>query len=86
MREEKALVRLRGIAVEILNELVERGYFDTKSEAFRAGVVALGESYGLVTSVGDYWNELGKTVRRRAGKLTHDEIVGGSTGLRNKLR
>jgi len=35
--EKKLLVRLSGTVAEVLNELVRRGYFATKSEAIRAG-------------------------------------------------
>ena len=44
------LVRLSGRAAEVLNELVRRGYFATKSEAIRAGILRLGESFGLFKS------------------------------------
>ena len=77
MTEEKLLIRLSGTTAELLNELVERGYFSTKSEALRAGILKLSESYGLIQAASDYWKELGDSVRRSGRKLTHAKIVEG---------
>ena len=75
MTEEKLLVRLSGTSAEILKELVQRGYFSTKSEALRAGILKLGEAYGLLKPAGDYWRELGLEVNRAKRKLTHERIA-----------
>ncbi|KPV62534.1 MAG: hypothetical protein AOA65_1774 [Candidatus Bathyarchaeota archaeon BA1] len=75
MVEEKLLVRLSGVAAEVLNELVRRGYFATKSEAIRAGVLRLGENFGLFKPSMHYWRELGEEIRRTGKKMTHEEIV-----------
>lgn len=75
MVEEKLLVRLSGASAEILNELVKRGYFSTKSEAVRAGILKLGETFGLVRSPPFYWRELGEEVKRLGKRMTHEEIV-----------
>jgi Arc/MetJ-type ribon-helix-helix transcriptional regulator len=72
---EKLLVRLSGTSAEILKELVERGYFNTKSEALRAGILRLGEAYGLLKPAGDYWRELGLEVNRAKRNLTHHRIA-----------
>lgn len=48
MVQEKLLVRLSGVTADILNELVKRGYFATKSEAVRVGMLRLGENFGLL--------------------------------------
>ncbi len=77
LTEEKLLVRLSGTTAEILNELVGRGYFSTKSEALRAGILKLGESYGLIRPASDYWKELGDSIRRSGKKLSHARIVEG---------
>ena len=42
------LVRLDGAVAEILKELVETGFFKTKSDAIRAGVLELGKEYHLI--------------------------------------
>jgi len=73
--EEKLLVRLSGVAADVLNELVRRGYFATKSEAIRAGVLRLGENFGLFKPAMHYWRELGEEVRRAGRRMTHGEIV-----------
>jgi Arc/MetJ-type ribon-helix-helix transcriptional regulator len=75
MAEEKLLVRLSGTAAEVLNELVRRGYFATKSEAIRAGILRLGESFGLFKSSMHYWRELGEEIKKTGKKMTHEEIM-----------
>jgi len=75
MTEEKLLVRLSGTAAEVLNELVRRGYFATKSEAIRAGILRLGESFGLFKSPMHYWRELGEEIKKTGKKMTHEEIL-----------
>lgn len=69
------LVRLSGTAAEVLNELVRRGYFATKSEAIRAGILRLAESFGLFKSSMYYWRELGEEIKRTGKKMTHEEIL-----------
>jgi len=73
--KEKLLVRLSGTAAEVLNELVRRGYFATKSEAIRAGILRLGESFGLFRSSMYYWRELGEEIKKTGKKMTHEEIL-----------
>ncbi|PIU58802.1 hypothetical protein COS86_07580 [Candidatus Bathyarchaeota archaeon CG07_land_8_20_14_0_80_47_9] len=75
MVEEKLLVRLSGAAAEVLNELVRRGYFATKSEAIRAGILRLGENFGLFKPSMRYWRELGEEIRGSARKMGHEEIL-----------
>jgi len=75
MVEEKLLVRLSGVAADVLNELVRRGYFATKSEAIRVGILRLGENFGLFKPSMHYWRELGEEIKRVGRRMTHDEIV-----------
>jgi len=75
MVEEKLLVRLSGATAEVLNELVRRGYFATKSEAIRAGILRLGENFGLFKPSMHYWRELGEEIKRTGRKMTHEEIL-----------
>ncbi len=75
MVEEKLLVRLGGAVADVLNELVKRGYFATKSEAIRAGILRLGENFGLFKSSMYYWRELGEEIKRTGKKMTHEEVV-----------
>ncbi|MFH1106406.1 MAG: hypothetical protein V1787_00770 [Candidatus Micrarchaeota archaeon] len=44
------VVRMEGMVENVLNRLVEKGYFKTKSEAVRAGILELGKEYALVGS------------------------------------
>jgi Arc/MetJ-type ribon-helix-helix transcriptional regulator len=75
MVEEKLLVRLGGAVADVLDELVRRGYFSTKSEAIRAGILRLGENFGLLKPAMHYWGELDEEIRRSGKKMTHQEIV-----------
>jgi len=72
--EERLLVRLSGATAEILNELVKRGYFSTKSEAIRAGILRLGEAFMLVKTPSEYWKELEAELKRSGRRMTHEEI------------
>ena len=42
------LVRLKGVPEEVLFALVQKGYYKTKSEAIRAGLLELGRQYELL--------------------------------------
>ena len=44
----ETVVRFEGMVEQILNELVETGYFKTKTEALRAGVLELGKEYHII--------------------------------------
>ncbi|MEW5955733.1 MAG: hypothetical protein AB1626_04335 [Candidatus Micrarchaeota archaeon] len=44
----EAVVRLEGAVAAILQKLVDLGYYKTKSEAIRAGVLELGREYRLL--------------------------------------
>ena len=44
------LVRLKGAPEEVLESLVEEGFFGTKSEAIRAGILELGKEYNIIGS------------------------------------
>ena len=41
------LVKMDGVPEDVLEILLERGYFKTKAEVIRAGVLGLGEKYGV---------------------------------------
>lgn len=45
------VVRLDGVVEEILNALVEAGYFKTKAEAVRAGMLGLGKEYHILDTL-----------------------------------
>lgn len=46
----ETVVRLNGAAEYVLDRLVTLGYFQTRTEALRAGVLGLGKEYGVVTT------------------------------------
>ena len=81
MIQEKLLVRLSGATADVLNELVKRGYFATKSEAMRVGILRLGENFGLFKSAVHYWRELGEEIKRTGRRMKHEEIVEALTRL-----
>jgi len=81
MVQEKLLVRLSGTTAGILNELVRRGYFATKSEAIRAGILRLGENFGLFKPSMHYWRELDEEIKRTGKQMTHEEIMEALTRL-----
>jgi hypothetical protein len=81
MVREKLLVRLSGATADVLNELVKRGYFATKSEAVRVEILRLGENFGLFKPAMHYWRELGEEIKRTGRRMTHEEIVEALTLL-----
>lgn len=54
----QTLVKLEGVPKELLEVLVKRGYFKTRTEAIRAGILSLGKEYSLIKSPKDLENEL----------------------------
>ncbi len=44
----ETVVRFEGVPEYILDSLVSMGYFRTKTEALRAGVLELGKEYGIL--------------------------------------
>ena len=64
------LVRLRGMPDRVLNKLVESGIFETKSEAIRVGIIALGKELGLLTEDDLVARKLEHLeAKRRSGRL-----------------
>ncbi len=49
----QTLVKLEGVPEELLEVLVKRKYFKTRTEAIRAGILALGKEYSLINSPKD---------------------------------
>ncbi|MFH1285143.1 MAG: hypothetical protein ABIH99_01030 [Candidatus Micrarchaeota archaeon] len=52
------LVRLDGSVEEILKRLMEAGFFKTKSEAIRAGILELGKEFQIVKTREEFLDEL----------------------------
>ena len=58
-------VRLGGMPEEILNKLIKKGYFKTKTEAIRAGILELGKEYALIASPAFYREKLLRQIEGR---------------------
>jgi Arc/MetJ-type ribon-helix-helix transcriptional regulator len=74
-RTETVIVKLKGISVDVLNRLIEMGFFVNKSEAVRAGVIRLGQEYGLVNLAEYYEKLLDEAIRRSGRKPTYEEVM-----------
>lgn len=44
----ETVVRLEGMVEKVLERLIGEGYYKTKSEAIRAGILELGREYALI--------------------------------------
>lgn len=55
----------------MLEELVRKGYYSTKAEALRAGILHLAEEYGMIGSPIYYRRMLKLEIGRR---IKHEEI------------
>ncbi len=66
------LIRLKGIPEEVLDELVKEGFFSTKSEALRAGILELGKEYNIIKSPSFYREKLEKRLENK--KISLKEI------------
>lgn len=81
-RTETVLVKLKGISADILNRLIEMGFFVNKSEAVRAGVIRLGQEYGLVNLTEYYERRLDEAIRGSGRKPTYEEVMEAIKGVR----
>ena len=75
MVETKVLVKLKGVPASVLSKLVEKGYYSTKSEAIRAGVVRLGQEFGIVSPTEKAWVRLQSEIRRTGKKLPPEKVL-----------
>ena len=71
MDELAITVRVRGATARMLEELVEKGYYSTKAEALRAGILHLAEEYGMIGSPVYYRRMLKSEIGRQ---IKHEEI------------
>lgn len=44
----ETVVRLEGVVEKVLERLITEGYYKTKAEAIRAGILELGREYALI--------------------------------------
>ncbi len=75
MVETKVLVKLKGVPASVLLKLVEKGYYSTKSEAIRAGVVRLGQEFGIVSPTEEAWLRLKSEIRRTGKKVPAGRVL-----------
>ncbi len=75
MGETKVLVKLKGVPASVLAKLVEGGYYSTKSEALRAGVVRLGQEFGIVSPTEEAWTRLQREIGRTGRKVGADRVL-----------
>jgi len=71
MDELAITVRVRGATARMLEELVIKGYYTTKAEALRAGILHLAEEYGMIGSPIYYQRMFKSKIERR---IKHEEI------------
>ncbi len=64
MTETKVLVKLKGVPASVLSKLVAKGYYSTKSEALRAGIVGLGKEFGIISPTEEAWLNLQSEIRK----------------------
>ncbi len=67
------LVHLDGAVDKTLKRLVEAGFFKTKAEAVRAGILELGKEYQIVKSKDEILDELAVAKMQKM----EDDIEGG---------
>jgi Arc/MetJ-type ribon-helix-helix transcriptional regulator len=51
-------IRLSGAPEKILEKLIKEGYFKTKAEAMRAGIIQLGKEYSIIGTPAYYRQKL----------------------------
>lgn len=80
----ETVVKFEGVPEYILDRLVKMGYFRTKTEALRAGVLGLGKEYGILGNLQEVEDELAarkaqeESSRIKAGKektYSLDEVL-----------
>ena len=49
----ESLIKLKGVPEELMELLIREGYFKTKTEVVRAGIIALGKEFNLLKSPED---------------------------------
>ncbi len=74
MAETKVLVKLKGVPASVLSKLIQKGYYSTKSEAIRAGVVKLGQEFGIVSPTEEAWMRLQSEIRKAGKRLPAEKV------------
>ena len=74
-KTETVIVKLRGISADVLNRLIEMGFFINKSEAMRAGVMRLGQEYGIVNLTEYFEKRLDEAIKKSGTKPTYEQVM-----------
>jgi len=69
----EVLLRLHGVTEKILELLIRKGYYKTRSEAIRAGILELGKEYAIIKDAAYHRRELEKIVSEK--KMTTKQIL-----------
>ncbi len=75
------LLRVHGVSEEVLAALVDRGYFATKTEALRAGLLKLGEEFGLIGSPEYYRARLEEGIAASGKRMNLKELERAVAGM-----
>ncbi len=84
----ETLVRLDGIVEQVLERLVKDGYYKTKAEAIRAGLLELGREYSLIGGrsehqlVSERIAEMKSELKSGKKKLVPIEDAAAKSGIR----
>ena len=81
------LIRVEGVVESVLEKLVEDGYYKTKNEAVRAGILELGREYALIggreaRSVSRKIRKMERQVKQGRKKFVSIEQVAKRAGVR----
>ncbi|MFH1106845.1 MAG: hypothetical protein V1787_03030 [Candidatus Micrarchaeota archaeon] len=91
----EVMVRLDRAVEDVVERLLEYGYFKTRSEAIRAGLLGLGKEYGVLPTPQELEDELavkkmqkmGEEVRSGKVKLTPlDDMLKKSAAANHRKR
>ncbi len=68
-------VRLKGTLKDVVEALVSKGLYGSKSEVIRAGIRKMGEEYGLIPSEGRrHLRELQSVARKKSPLETMEKL------------
>ena|SRR3989338_105173 len=71
----ETVVKFEGVPEYILDSLVTMGYFKTKTEALRAGVLELGKEYGILGNLQTLEDELAARKAKETSALVKSGVM-----------
>lgn len=75
MAQGTVIVKVRGLVSDVLNRLVEMGVYETRSEAIRAGILKLGQEYGLANPIQYYKRKLDEALAKATKVPSYEEVM-----------